>query len=367
MFKTIVNAFKVKEIRNKILITLALLLVYRVGCWLPVPGLVLSKFSEAIGTQDFLSLISSISGGALSQGAILALGISPYISASIIIQLLTIAIPSLERLSKQGEEGRKRIGFYTKICALVLAIAQAVAIVISYGFISTTSPILSKTISKSSILIAFFITSESFTSTLKVFIFLGIIVKSNLLFAANPIQNKSIHMKHTTIYLTILLLFAGSSVSAQTATTQDSLMGTWELRQRYPNEKGMEITYTYNETEETCTLRTKEGKAKTKSYYYLSETVPDAFDYTQVGKNKTGKYLITLSGKGRKAQFTPFDIFEIVTLSATHMQLKQHRSSTLFEYDKVAASQSPRHPKRTRTPNPRKGKVPINNDAIAIQ
>lgn len=174
-------------------------------------------------------------------------------------------------------------------------------------------------------------------------------------------------MKHNTIYLTILLLFAGSSVSAQTATAQDSLMGTWELRQRYPNEKGMEITYTYNETEETCTLRTKKGKAKTKSYYYLSETVPDAFDYTQVGKNKTGKYLITLSGKGRKAQFTPFDIFEIVTLSATHMQLKQHRSSTLFEYDKVAASQSPRHPKRTRTPNPRKGKVPINNDAIAIQ
>lgn len=132
MFKTIVNAFKVKEIRNKILITLALLLVYRIGCWLPVPGLILSKFSTAINGQDFLSLISSISGGALSQGAILALGISPYISASIIIQLLTIAIPSLERLSKQGEEGRKRIGFYTKICALVLSVAQAVAIVISY-------------------------------------------------------------------------------------------------------------------------------------------------------------------------------------------------------------------------------------------
>ncbi len=132
MFKTIVNAFKVKEIRNKILITLALLLVYRIGCWLPVPGLVLSQFSAAIDGQDFLTLISSISGGALSQGAILALGVSPYISASIIIQLLTIAIPSLERLSKQGEEGRKRIGFYTKIAALVLAIAQSIAIVISY-------------------------------------------------------------------------------------------------------------------------------------------------------------------------------------------------------------------------------------------
>lgn len=133
MFKTIVNAFKVKEIRNKILITLALLLIYRIGCWLPVPGLILGKFSAAIGGQEFLNLISSISGGALSQGAILALGISPYISASIIIQLLTIAIPSLERLSKQGEEGRKRIGLYTKFCALILAIAQAIAIVISYA------------------------------------------------------------------------------------------------------------------------------------------------------------------------------------------------------------------------------------------
>ncbi len=133
MFKTIVNAFKVKEIRNKILLTLALLLVYRVGCWLPVPGIMLKSFSEAVGGQDFLTLISSISGGALSQGAILSLGISPYISASIIIQLLTIAIPALERLSKQGEDGKQKIGFITKVCALVLAIAQAVAIVVTYN------------------------------------------------------------------------------------------------------------------------------------------------------------------------------------------------------------------------------------------
>ncbi len=133
MFKTIVNAFKVKEIRNKILLTLGLLLIYRIGCWLPVPGIMLQSFSEAIGGQDFLSLISSISGGALSQGAILSLGISPYISASIIIQLLTIAIPRLEQLSKQGEDGKQKIAFYTKICALVLSIAQAVAIVITYS------------------------------------------------------------------------------------------------------------------------------------------------------------------------------------------------------------------------------------------
>ena len=133
MFKTIANAFKVKEIRNKILLTLLLLLIYRIGCFLPVAGLNINEFSNAIEGQEFLQLLSSISGGALSQGAILALGISPYISASIIIQLLTIAIPSWERLSKQGEEGKKRIGLYTKICALILALAQSIAIVIAFN------------------------------------------------------------------------------------------------------------------------------------------------------------------------------------------------------------------------------------------
>ena len=149
MFKTIANAFKIKEIRNKILLTFLLLLIYRLGCFLPVAGLNINEFSQAIEGQDFLQLLSSISGGALSQGAVLALGISPYISASIIIQLLTIAIPSLERLSKQGEEGKKRINFYTKICALVLALAQSIAIVIAFndqGILNTrmfgyTSPV----------------------------------------------------------------------------------------------------------------------------------------------------------------------------------------------------------------------------------
>lgn len=133
MFKTLIDAFKVKEIRRKILITLGLLLIYRLGCWIPTPGINTSAFSATVDGQSFLSLLSSISGGALSQGAILALGVSPYISASIIIQLLSIAIPYLERLSKMGDEGRKKIATYTKYCALVLAIVQAIAIVVSYS------------------------------------------------------------------------------------------------------------------------------------------------------------------------------------------------------------------------------------------
>lgn len=133
MFKNFINAFKVKEIRNKILLTILLVLIYRLGCWIPVPGVDASAFANQVsGDEGFLGLLSSVSGGALANGSLLALGIAPYISASIIIQLLTIAVPSLERLSKMGDEGRKKIAGYTKIAALVLAIAQAVAIVISF-------------------------------------------------------------------------------------------------------------------------------------------------------------------------------------------------------------------------------------------
>lgn len=139
MFKNIVNAFKVKEVRIKIWLTLLLLLIYRVGCWLPVPGINTSAFELGTSGSDFLTLLSSVSGGALSNGAILALGVTPYISSSIIIQLLTIAIPKLERLTKEGEEGKKKIALYTKIAALILAIAQAVGIVLSFGDSISTS------------------------------------------------------------------------------------------------------------------------------------------------------------------------------------------------------------------------------------
>ena len=146
MFKNLKEAFKIKEVRKKILLTLLLLLFYRIGCWLPTPGISLSVFKGVIDNDatkggGFLSIISAISGNALSNGAILALGVVPYINASIIIQLLSVAIPSLERLSKQGEEGRKKISKYTKYCALILAIAQSIGIVVGFGASSIDSAI----------------------------------------------------------------------------------------------------------------------------------------------------------------------------------------------------------------------------------
>ncbi len=135
MFKTLKEAFKIKEVRKKILLTLLLLLVYRIGCWIPVPGIDASVFSASVTSDNggFFSLLSSISGGALANGSLLALGVGPYINATIIIQLLSYAIPSLEKLSKQGDEGRKKINFYTRIAALIMSIAQAVGIVMAFS------------------------------------------------------------------------------------------------------------------------------------------------------------------------------------------------------------------------------------------
>ena len=135
MIKTLIDAFKNKDIRKKIFITLGLLLLFRLGCWIPVPGLNIETFKSAVSSDSntFLQLLSGISGGALAQGAILALGVSPYISASIIVQLLTMAIPPLERLSKQGEEGRKKIATITKWVTLFLGLAQAIGIVAAFG------------------------------------------------------------------------------------------------------------------------------------------------------------------------------------------------------------------------------------------
>ncbi len=139
MLDTIINALKVKDIRRKVIMMLLLLLVFRLGCFIPVPGLERGTFESAIAGNDFLELMSSITGNALSQGTLFALGIGPYINASIIMQLLAVGIPALERLSKQGEEGRKKIAQYTRYVTILLAIIQSVGIIIGFGGFSTDS------------------------------------------------------------------------------------------------------------------------------------------------------------------------------------------------------------------------------------
>ena len=135
MFKTIANALKTPEVRKKVLYTLLLIVVFRLGCYITVPGVDNIALNEAMSSNDGIAgLINIISGGAFSRFSIFAMSISPYITASIVIQLLAMIIPSLERLTKEGgEEGRKKINKYTKILTIVLAIVEAVGIFLSYS------------------------------------------------------------------------------------------------------------------------------------------------------------------------------------------------------------------------------------------
>lgn len=135
MFKTIKNAFKTPEIRKKILYTLLLLVVFRLGCYITIPMVDIVKLQSTMNaySNSVTGMINMISGGAFSRLSIFAMSITPYITASIVIQLLGMVIPALERLTKEGgEEGRKKIDRYTKLVSLALALVEGLGIYFSY-------------------------------------------------------------------------------------------------------------------------------------------------------------------------------------------------------------------------------------------
>jgi preprotein translocase subunit SecY len=116
VLQTIANAFKVAEIRKKLAFTAAMLLLYRLGAYIPAPGVDLDTVKEIesnFAGNDILGFLNLFSGGSLSRLSLFALGIMPYITASIILQLLTVVVPSLERLQKEGEVGQQKITQYT--------------------------------------------------------------------------------------------------------------------------------------------------------------------------------------------------------------------------------------------------------------
>jgi preprotein translocase subunit SecY len=133
LFKLLANAWRVKEIRKKLLFIALILLIYRIGTHIPIPGINLYLLDQYLhgGGIDSSSIFAMIAGGGV--GSIFAMGIAPYINASIIMQLLTVAIPKLEQIQKEGEEGRKKIQQYTRIVAVALALIQSSATVYNYS------------------------------------------------------------------------------------------------------------------------------------------------------------------------------------------------------------------------------------------
>ena len=135
MLTTLKNAFKIKEIRKKLLFTFLMLVVIRIGCQLPVPGVNRHFFSNwfAAQTGDTFSFFNAFTGGSFENMSLFALNITPYITSSIIIQLLTIAIPKLEEMQRDGEEGRKKLTSITRYVTVGLALIEAAAMAIGFG------------------------------------------------------------------------------------------------------------------------------------------------------------------------------------------------------------------------------------------
>jgi preprotein translocase subunit SecY len=144
MLRTILNAFGVADIRKKLLFTAAMLALYRLGAYIPAPGVntsAVKEISGSFGGGNILGFLNQFSGGSLSRLSLFALGIMPYITASIILQLLTVVVPSLERLQKEGEVGQQKITQYTRYLTVGLAFFESIGYVFLFRSIGNESSV----------------------------------------------------------------------------------------------------------------------------------------------------------------------------------------------------------------------------------
>ena len=186
MFKTIKNALKTPDVRKKLMYTLLLIVIFRLGCYITVPGVDSFQLAEAFSGQGISSLIDMISGGAFSRLSIFAMSISPYITASIVIQLLGMVIPSLERLMKEGgEDGRNKINRYTKMLTIVLALVEGLGVYLAYrssgifidtGFVTGATVVISLMAGTALLMwLGDQITNKGIGNGISIIIFVGII------------------------------------------------------------------------------------------------------------------------------------------------------------------------------------------------
>jgi preprotein translocase subunit SecY len=157
------NVWKIKDLRKKILFTLLMLLIYRVGSFIPIPGLRAEEFAALVQKGQLFGFLDIISGGAFQNASIFAMNITPYINSSIIMQLLTIAIPALERLQKEGNEGRKKIQQYVRYGAVLLGFFQASMLYIG----------MRRAVSDGGSVISFFTVTLTFTAGTAILMWLG--------------------------------------------------------------------------------------------------------------------------------------------------------------------------------------------------
>ena len=217
MLSKIKQSWKVKDVRRRILYTLMMILIFRIGTTIPVPGVDTSIISKLVSGNSLLALYNMFTGGAFSNFTLFALGIGPYITASIIIQLLTVGFDSLKELQKSGEEGRKKMNMYTRYTALVLAIIQAVGITLGVIKSALTSDsifsiatVIMTLVSASMILMWMGdrITEKGLGNGSSIIIFVGIIsrIPTDIISVVNSVQSGTIKLWLAIILAIIMLI-----------------------------------------------------------------------------------------------------------------------------------------------------------------
>ena len=217
MLSKIKQSWKVKDVRRRILYTLMMILIFRIGTTIPVPDVNTSIISNLVSGNSLLALYNMFTGGAFSNFTLFALGIGPYITASIIIQLLTVGFESLKELQKSGEEGRKKMNMYTRYTALVLAIIQAVGITLGVIKSALTSDsifsiatVIMTLVSASMILMWMGdrITEKGLGNGSSIIIFVGIIsrIPTDIISVVNSVQSGTIKLWLVIILAIIMLI-----------------------------------------------------------------------------------------------------------------------------------------------------------------
>ena len=229
MLSQLKQAWKLKDVRKKIIYTLMMILVFRIGATIPVPGVDTDSIRKMVGGNSLLSLYNMFTGGALGNFTVFALGVGPYITASIIIQLLTVGFESLEELQKSGEEGKKKINKYTKYIALALAFVQAIGITLGIvrQYLSSNSVFFIATVIMTlvgaSMLLMWIgdkITEKGLGNGSSIIIFVGIIARipSDFIQVAAQLKSGSIQIWAVALLAVVILFTIAAVTYIQEAT-----------------------------------------------------------------------------------------------------------------------------------------------------
>ncbi len=224
------NSFKNKSVRQKILFTAAIFLIFRIFAHIPVAGVNLAALKTLFSQNQFLGLLDMFSGGTLANFSVMALGLNPYINASIILQLLTLVFPKLEAMSKEGEAGRTKINQYTRMLTVPLALVQAVgmyALLRSQGIITVLSPInliaFMLTMAAGSMLLVWLgelITEKGIGNGISLLIFAGIVGRIPITIGQTASTVNSSNFFNVVVFLVVGLIVIASIVLINEATRQ---------------------------------------------------------------------------------------------------------------------------------------------------